>query len=242
MDKGAHFYRCDFQVHTPSDRSWSGPRPTSDDDRRAFAMSLIGECRRQSLNAIAITDHHDLCFFPYIRQAAECETDDEGRELQPHTRITVFPALELTLGIPCQAILILDATFPLEFLTSLYTALGITQTAHSEATHDIPQRLDHVTTFDDICTKLDTIEYLKGRYILLPNVSERGNATLLRSGFAGHYKSMSCVGGYLDGAVEQLGHGNLGILSGKNRDYGFKSLGLYQTSDSRSADFSGSSG
>jgi len=23
MDKGAHFYRCDFQVHTPRDRQWT---------------------------------------------------------------------------------------------------------------------------------------------------------------------------------------------------------------------------
>lgn len=23
MDKGAHFYNCDFQVHTPRDREWS---------------------------------------------------------------------------------------------------------------------------------------------------------------------------------------------------------------------------
>ena len=24
MDKGAHFYRCDFQIHSPRDRSWTG--------------------------------------------------------------------------------------------------------------------------------------------------------------------------------------------------------------------------
>ena len=24
MDKGAHFYRCDFQVHSPRDRAWTG--------------------------------------------------------------------------------------------------------------------------------------------------------------------------------------------------------------------------
>ena len=23
MDKGAHFYNCDFQVHTPRDQRWS---------------------------------------------------------------------------------------------------------------------------------------------------------------------------------------------------------------------------
>jgi hypothetical protein len=24
MDKGAHFYQCDFQVHTPRDQNWKG--------------------------------------------------------------------------------------------------------------------------------------------------------------------------------------------------------------------------
>jgi chromosome segregation protein len=26
MDKGAHFYRCDFQVHSPRDRNWTGKK------------------------------------------------------------------------------------------------------------------------------------------------------------------------------------------------------------------------
>ena len=84
---------------------------------------------------------------------------------------------------------------------------------------------------------LDRIEHLRGRYILLPNVSEGGSSTMLRSGFATAYRSMPCVGGYLDGAVSQIGRGNQAILNGTNRDYGEKKLGLFQTSDNRSADF-----
>ena len=26
MDKGAHFYNCDFQVHTPRDLNWTGAK------------------------------------------------------------------------------------------------------------------------------------------------------------------------------------------------------------------------
>lgn len=26
MDKGAHFHRCDFQVHTPRDINWKGDK------------------------------------------------------------------------------------------------------------------------------------------------------------------------------------------------------------------------
>lgn len=60
MDKGAHFYRCDFQVHTPRDLRWSGPDRVSDDERRDYAASLIRACRDRGIHAIAVTDHHDI--------------------------------------------------------------------------------------------------------------------------------------------------------------------------------------
>ena len=37
MDKGAHFYRCDLQVHTPRDRRWSGTHYVSDEDQGEYA-------------------------------------------------------------------------------------------------------------------------------------------------------------------------------------------------------------
>ncbi len=45
MDKGAHFYKCDFQVLTPRDA--------------------------QSNGGGAITDHHDFAFFPCKKGGAE---------------------------------------------------------------------------------------------------------------------------------------------------------------------------
>lgn len=62
MDKGAHFFRCDFQVHTPRDIEWSGTKPVSDAHRKAYADNFIIACRKKGLNSIAITDHHDFGF------------------------------------------------------------------------------------------------------------------------------------------------------------------------------------
>jgi len=45
MDKGAHFYRCDFQVHTPRDISWNGERPLTTDQRKVYADDFIKKCR-----------------------------------------------------------------------------------------------------------------------------------------------------------------------------------------------------
>lgn len=110
MDSGAHFYRCDFQVHSPRDPQWTGVRPLSEVDRRAFAAAFVTACRANSIDAVAITDHHDLAFFSYFKEAAG------GTPI-------VFPGMELTLGVPCQALLILDADFP----TSLIGQVEVSQ-------------------------------------------------------------------------------------------------------------------
>lgn len=80
MDKGAHFYRCDFQVHTPRDLGWTGPSATTDDERLAYGKRLIAACRERGINAVAITDHHCMTFVPHIRQAAAEETAADGTE------------------------------------------------------------------------------------------------------------------------------------------------------------------
>jgi type III restriction enzyme len=205
-------------------------------ERGAYAKDFIAACRQKGLDAVAITDHHDVCFFQYIKAAAEAEKDDYGVPVPVDRRIFVFPGMELTLAVPCQAIVIFDADFPTQCLPNLYTVLGVSQNNHEEPTHIQPTRLD-IDSFDLLAEMFDRIEYVRGRYIILPNVSEGGNSTILRSGFAPVYQAMRCVGGYLDGSVSQLGMGNWHILNGMNGDYGKKKLGLFQTSDSRCGDF-----
>ena len=239
MDKGAHFYKCDFQVHTPRDPRWVGAEATSDADRMAYAEELILACREKGLAAIAITDHYDFAFFPYIKRAAKDELDNQGQPIALDKKIIVFPGMELTLTAPnCQALLILDADFPENLLPSVLTALSIAQAPPTDTKNfqvtRIPQNV--VSDLADLYEKLNCHAHLRGRFIVFPNVSEGGNCTLLRSGFANFYKTMPCVGGYTDGAVSQFGKGNLSIVSGQNRDYGFKAIGLYQTSDNRRRD------
>jgi type III restriction enzyme len=60
---------------------------------------------------------------------------------------------------------------------------------------------------------------------------------MLRKGMATRYKSMPCVGGYLDGPVTQHGEGNSGIVKGTTKEWGNKAIGLFQTSDNRTRTF-----
>jgi type III restriction enzyme len=241
MDKGAHFHKCDFQVHTPRDLGWIGNDATSDADRKAYAEELILACRNKGLGAIAITDHHDFTFFPYVKSAARDELDEKGQPICDDSRIVVFPGIELTLTAPpCQALLILDADFPENMLPSVLTALSITQAPPTDTKHGqvvrIPQSVIHDLTH--LYELLNSHSYLSGRFIVFPNVTEKGLGTLLRTGFANFYKSMPCVGGYTDGPVSKFGNGNLSIVSGEDRNYGFKRIGVFQTSDNRQRDHS----
>lgn len=233
MDKGAHFYRCDFQVHTPRDRKWSGVHHVSDEDRRTYAMRFIDACREKNLHAVAITDHNDLTFVQYIRDAACTEVDKEGHSIPEHERIVVFPGIELTLNVPCQAILVFDSDLPEDLFPLILTALAINPNAHSEKTTGEVERLEQITTLEALKDELNKHKYLKNRYIILPNVSDSGSDTLLRKGGALKYKSMPCEGGYLDGGIEQLGKGNRNIIDGKSRERGNKRIAVFQTSDSR---------
>lgn len=238
MDKGAHFHKCDFQVHTPRDLNWEGAGAVTDGERDLYAQEFVAACREKGLDAVAITDHHDLCLFKHIRKAAEQETDETGKPLPPERRLTVFPGMELTLAVPCQALLILDADFPVDLLPQVLMALSVTAAPDGDAKHAQIQRLEHIKTLQDLYDELNKRDFLRNRFIVFPHVGESGTFTMLRSGFHTQYKNMPCVGGFVDGSVTQHGRGNIDILSGKNKAYGNKAIAVFQTSDNRNRDFS----
>jgi AAA domain len=231
MDRGAHFHRCDFQVHSPRDANWSGDRPTDDAGRASYASELVAACRALGVDAIAVTDHHDLSFFPFVRAAADTEADENGNPLPPEKRLVVFPGMELTLAVPCQALLVLDADLPLDRLSLVPEALAMATIPIDEPLGPV-QRLD-IHTFTELYEELDKREWLRGRYIVLPNVSDGGTSTFLRSGMANKYKEMPCVGAYVDGLVAQFGEGNARIVRGEDSNYGNKKVAVFQTSDNR---------
>ena len=236
MDKGAHYYRCDLQIHTPRDCNWKGPDCVSDDERRAYATELILACRVRGLHAIAITDHHDMAFVDYVRNAAANETDELGNKIPRSKRIVVFPGMELTLGVPCQALVIFDANLPTDMFALVMIALTITPNKDGVAKTAPVKRLGKIQTLNQLRNRLDEHEYLRGRYIIFPNVGENGSFSLIRKGLADKYSEMHCVGGYVDGSIEKLGEGTRSIIDGKNREWGNKRIACFQTSDNRRVD------
>jgi len=235
-DKGAHFFRCDFQVHSPRDGNWTGPDCITDDERRAYAEKLVEACRDRGLHAIAVTDHHDMLFAGYVRRAAEDEKDGNGQLLPKEQRLTVFPGMELTLGVPCQALLIFDAAFPDDLFQLATTALALTPSAATEAKTAPVQRLNHIQSLRQLKDELDKHTFLRDRYIVFPNVTNEGQFSIFRTGLAGKYIEMPWVGGYVDGACDDLDAGIKNRIAGKDKNWGNKRIACFQTSDSRRED------
>lgn len=236
-DKGGHFYRADFQVHTPRDTQWDGVRPT---DRDVWADDFVAAARKQGLNAVAISDHHDFAYFPYIKRAAAREKLPDGTNVPDLDRLVVFPALELTLSVPCQAIMILDADFPEDRLDDVLKVMNVDPIDPRIKVVPQTRQLNDSSDINRFHEKLDNYSWLKGRYIILPNVTPGGYKTLLRNAFQDKYATMPSVGGYLDGSITQLerDRGKKRILDGRDRNWGSKRLALFQTSDARKSDFS----
>lgn len=236
VDKGAHYHRCDFQVHSPRDIQWTGAEHVSEVERVAYAVALIEACREKGLDAIAITDHHDMCFVPYVIRAARAETDANGAPLPDDRRIVVFPGIELTLAVPCQAILLLDADFEENRFGAVLTALAINPSPHSQSKTAQTERLENIQSLKTLKEKLDEHTWLRNRYIVFANVSGEGKFSILRNGMMAKYKEMPCVGGYVDGEISKLKSGPLSILGGKDKAWGNKRIACIQTSDNRRQD------
>lgn len=239
-DNGGHYYRADFQVHTPRDAQWDGARPQNEAQREVWADDFVAAARAKDLHAVAISDHHDFALFPYVKRAAQREMLPDGEPIPTREQLVVFPALELSLTVPCQAILILDAEFPVDRLDDVLKALHFEPFDPSLPAAPQATNLEDSGDLNRLHSKLDKHQWLKGRYIILPNVSPKGYRTLMRDQFQGKYRDMIPVGGYIDGSVTKFesknNKGTKKILDGEVSAWGSKRLALFQTSDSRSAD------
>lgn len=237
MDSGAHFHRADLQVHSPRDGNWKGSRPSTDAEREAYARDFIAACRDKGLQAVAITDHHDVAFIDVIREAARAELLPDGSPVPGHAQIVVFPGVELTLSVPCQALLLLDADFPADRLNDVLTVISVTQSDPAAQKSDDPVAIPHIDSLQKLHETLDQNDWLRGKYIVLPNVTDGGHQTLIRKGMQQNYISMPCHGGYTDGAASKLGNSNRAILAGEASEWGNKRVAVIQTSDARDREF-----
>ncbi|AKA35383.1 TrlF family AAA-like ATPase [Flagellimonas lutaonensis] len=254
MNKGAKFYRCDFQVHSPRDIAWTGSRfgvseeqvegltqedkQQIDDNRNQFCKEYLDKISSAGIDAIAMTDHHDVVFVQHLRRVAIEQNEIHEIMGEPEKKVTVFPGIELSLSNPAsQAIIIFDADFEDTHLNSVLNFLGIQPTDAYDRQTVQTQRISQevINNLPQLHKILDEVSYCKGRYIVLPNVGKGGQHSIIRQGFQEHYVKMPCVGGYVDKEISQES-GYQNKINGGDANYGNKSIGLVSTSDNRYED------
>ncbi|MXO47624.1 AAA family ATPase [Erythrobacter vulgaris] len=247
----AYWRKCDFQVHTPRDPNWTGRRPIGiseeikatgkkaeasdvDASRQQWAASFVATCADKGLEAIAVTDHHEMVMIPYIQQEIA-----NRRNVDPGFDLWLFPGMELTASGGKQCLILFDADLSEDWQRQAQGKLGIVYADLDEKAAKSPKVQQLTCNYADIASELDTLVGLKGRYIILPNVSQGNNHTVLIDGSHADFRRMPYVGGYLDNGqtINTLGTKNRKRLSGKDNNWSTREIYPLPTSDSRSADY-----
>ncbi|MDP2377624.1 TrlF family AAA-like ATPase [Reyranella sp.] len=252
MNAGYAFWRkCDLQIHTPRDPNWSGPRPIGDGDdnpatsakatpaevesaRAAWAVNFVDKCLAKGLEAIALTDHHEMTMVTYVQQEIL-----KRKKKDSSFGLWLFPGMELTASGGVQCLILFDADLSEDWRRQAQSKIGIAFADLNEKKGFGPKVTQLKINYADIGNSLDELAGLQGRYIVLPNVSKGGQHTVLTSGGHGDFLRMPYVGGYLDRdqTIDTLGAKNKQRLSGKDKTWSTREVYPIPTSDSRSADY-----
>jgi type III restriction enzyme len=215
----------------------TGEEATEEDvdaERRNWANELTDECENKGLEAVAITDHHEMVMIPYVQKAIA-----DRRAADPDFDLWLFPGMELTASGGKQCLIIFDADLSEDWRRQAQGKLGVAYAALDEKAAQSPKVNQLACNYAEIGEELDTIEELRGRYIVLPNVSQGNNHTVLVEGMHADFRRMPYVGGYLDfgQTINTIGTKNKRRLSGRDKKWSARYIYPLPTSDSRSADY-----
>ncbi len=239
LHPGATWRKTDLQVHTPRDAQWSGTSlpGVSENDRRLrveWAKTLIREARKRGLDAIAITDHHDLAYVEAI-QAAVREIEEE-----PQVEFWAFVGMEVTCDDSCQCLVLLDPDTPLDLAERLYGSgfLNIKKYPYEEPRG--PQATLSGITLDKFVENLGKDAGLKDHQLVLPHAGkDKAHKTIFRQGFQARFANLPVEGFYIEHPFADLEAKNVRRLCGEDTQWGTRRRGVLSTGDNRSSDFSG---
>ena len=227
----AFWRKCDFQVHSPRDPNWKGARPIGlgetvvetgevatmqdvDAERALWAKKFVNQCVAKALQAVALTDHHEMIMVPYVQNELE-----ERREIDPEFDLWLFPGMELTALGGRQCLIIFDVDLSEDWRKQAQGKLGIVYAERNEKNATAPSVTQIKFNYPDIAQTLDDVEGLRGKYIILPNISQGNSHTVLTNGAHEEFHRMPYIGGYLDQGqtLETLGTKNRKRLSGNDK-------------------------
>jgi chromosome segregation protein len=246
----ASWRKCDFQVHTPRDRNWVGIRPVGlgdeiqgrqattedvDREREAWAAAFVDACVERKLEAISITDHHEMVMIPYVQKAII-----DRKKNHPTFDLWLFPGMELTTHGGYQSLILFDADLSENWRQQAQGKLGILF-ADLEDKAPCGRPVVQITAnYADLSSMLDELgAEIKGKYIILPNVSQGNAHTVLVKGHHADFLRMPYVGGYVDHGqnITTMQGSNIRRMSGRDPKWSNRFIYPLPTSDSRSSTY-----
>ena len=205
-----------------------------DAERALWAKEFVNQCVAKALQAVALTDHHEMIMVPYVQNELE-----ERREIDPEFDLWLFPGMELTARGGRQCLIIFDVDLSEDWRKQAQGKLGIVHAERNEKNATAPNVTQIKLNYPDIAKALDDVEGLRGKYIILPNVSQGNSHTVLTDGAHEDFHRMPYIGGYLDKGqtLETLRPKNRKRLSGSDKFWSNREIYPLPTSDSRSSDY-----
>jgi chromosome segregation protein len=233
LHPGTVWHKCDFQCHTPRDHSWSGSpdlpggNPSAEKAREDWAESFVRAAEAEKLQAVAVSDHHDVCLSKYVIDAA----------LRLESLLRVFPAVEVTCSDNAQCIAIFDPSLTTERQKLILAAAGniaMAPEADAKTCTISPARETVVRFVENVLAE----QHLKDSCVILPHFSKQdAHKSLNEVGHHPRFAHLPVDGVYIERPYEELDPATLGKIHGKIDDWGRRRRAVLATGDNRSAEW-----
>lgn len=226
---GATWRKADLQCHSPRDRAWSSPpnlpggTPDFEAARAAWADSFIRECKTRNIELIAVTDHHDMTFVPYVVASSV----REGCTL-------VLPGVEVTCADNAQCLAFVDPSCPQTTWTHLLGKLKGVSQAPVEDAKTAETAVANMTVLDFV-EAVASDKVLRDSCVIIPHFSD-GNAHkhLNVQGHHERFSSIACDGVYIEKPYSELEPVTLDKVWGNIENWGKRRRAIIATGDNRS--------
>ncbi|MCP1835445.1 energy-coupling factor transporter ATP-binding protein EcfA2 [Bradyrhizobium sp. USDA 4532] len=234
LHPGTTWHKCDFQCHTPRDLNWVGSpglpggNEAGELARQQWADSFIDAAEAAKLQAIAVSDHHDICLSAYVLQAAE----------RRGSTVRVFPAVEITCSDNAQCIVVFDPAMSVDTQKLALAAAGnilAAPAAQAKTCAIVPAR----ETVAGFVQAVQGEQHLRDTSVILPHFSkEEDHKTLNETGHHPRFANLPIDGVYIERPYRSLDATTLEKVRGKIADWGSRRRAILATGDNRNADWS----
>lgn len=231
LHPGATWRRVDLQCHSPRDLRWvtSGPfpggTPEHEKARAAWADEFVKAAIDRGLSIVAITDHHDTVFLPYVLEAAK----------RAGSALTVLPGIEVTCHDNVQCLAIFEpGSEPGDWQRLLHKLTTITPNAPDEPRNANPQECGLTVQQLFAAVAADTV--LLQKVIIIPHFGNvEAHKSLNDEGFAARAKALDCDAVYIECPYSDLHPTTLQKIRGEIADWGTRRRAILATGDNRHA-------